>query len=377
MSRKLSIAFFLHTIRSDWNNGNAHFLRGLARAMGPGAPDTADIIQPQGHRVTIFEPRQNWSTENLLTEERGRASLHQFADVYSDLKVVSYDLDRAALRTYLAAQDIVIVHEWNTPELIEGILTLRDEIGFRALFHDTHHRASSSPEQMRLLQVARFDGVIAFGEALRTIYLRNFSLERVWTLHEAADTTVFAPRDAKKQQDVLWIGNWGDDERSREILEYLVDPAFSLPRQSFCIYGVRYPQDGLAALEDAGIRYGGYLPNLEAPAVYAHSRLTLHIPRQQYNGAMSGIPTIRVFEALASGIPLISAPWQDSESLFAPGDFLLARSTSEMTEAMMHLLTDEGAARNQAARGLATVREKHTCGHRARELSAICHEVLG
>jgi hypothetical protein len=32
-----------------------------------------------------------------------------------------------------------------------------------------------------------------------------------------------------------------------------------------------------------------------------------------------GIPTIRVFEALACGVPLICAPWRDEENLFPPG----------------------------------------------------------
>ncbi len=84
------------------------------------------------------------------------------------------------------------------------------------------------------------------------------------------------------------------------------------------------------ALKQAGVDYGGYLPNLEAPRVYAESRLTVHIPRQQYTHAMTGIPTIRVFEALACGIPLISAPWQDTEGLFREGDFAWASTCAEM-----------------------------------------------
>ena len=87
--------------------------------------------------------------------------------------------------------DTVIVHEWNPPEVIAEVLAARDRLGFRALFHDTHHRASSSPEQIARLQVTRFDGVIAFGESLRAIYRERFAVERAWTLHEAADTSVF------------------------------------------------------------------------------------------------------------------------------------------------------------------------------------------
>ena len=92
------------------------------------------------------------------------------------------------------------------------LLDVREKAGFKLLFHDTHHRASSSPEQIGLFGTDRFDGVIAFGEALRAIYRERFGLERVWTLHEAADTTVFKPHPGSaKKQDVVWIGNWGDD----------------------------------------------------------------------------------------------------------------------------------------------------------------------
>jgi spore maturation protein CgeB len=226
------------------------------------------------------------------------------------------------------------------------------------------------------LQISRFDGVIAFGEALRSLYLIKFGIDRVWTLHEAADTSVFYPRELAKQDDVVWIGNWGDDERSREIREFLVYPAATLTERKFRIYGVRYPQSGLDELASAGIHFGGYLPNLEAPAAYAAARLTVHIPRQQYTAALTGIPTIRVFEALASGIPLISAPWSDVEGLFSEGDFLFARSSEEMIECMEALLSDPVAAGAQAEKGLATVLSRHTCAHRALELTRICEEVL-
>jgi spore maturation protein CgeB len=377
MYRKLAIALFVHSLRSDWNNGNAHFLRGLARALGNGPPGgVSKPISCQGHRVLIFEQETNWSVENLATEARGNAALMQFASAYPDLDVRSYRLDRAGVRAAVEGMDIVIVHEWNTPELIEYVLSLRDELSFRALFHDTHHRASSSPQQLRLLQVARFDGVLAFGEALRALYRSRFGVERVWTLHEAADTSVFYPRVASRQTDVVWIGNWGDDERSREIREFLIYPAAELPLRSFCVYGVRYPRSGLNELAAAGIRFGGYLPNLDAPAAYAAAGLTLHIPRQQYSGAMKGIPTIRVFEALASGLPLISAPWQDVEGLFGSEDFLFATTSEEMIDLITALLDDPKAAHMQASKGLATVLARHTCAHRAMELSRICEEVL-
>jgi spore maturation protein CgeB len=370
MSRKLSIAYFAHSLRSDWNNGNAHFLRGLLRSMGQ-----------LNHDVLIFEPVDGWSIENLKSESMRTYSLQQFSDIYPDLVIHPYGSSCVASlecwRELLHNTDIVIVHEWNPPELAQTLLQLRDEISFRLVFHDTHHRASSAPEQLRLLGIDRFDAVLVFGEALATIYRERFDIQRVWTLHEAADTTVFKPLPRlRKENDIVWIGNWGDGERSAEIKEFLLFPARELSDCRFTVFGVRYPDDGLMALRDAGVHYGGYLTNLCAPSAYAAARLTVHIPRQQYATAMKGIPTIRIFEALACGIPLISAPWQDSESLFREGDFLTVRNAVEMRRAMKYVLRDPEAAKAQALRGLETVLTHHTCRHRAQQLSTILEESL-
>lgn len=373
MPAKLRLAYFAHSFRSDWNNGNAHFLRGLMRAM-----------VAMGHEVTLFEPASEWSIDNLQDEVQGPCSLAEFARIYTDLTVKTYDSREALdllhdiLRDALRGFEIIVLHEWNPPALAQLLLRLRDELHFQLLFHDTHHRASSSPQQMELFGLARFDGILAFGEVLRTLYRERFGLTCVWTLHEAADVSVFHPQAAKERtMDAVWIGNWGDDERSAEIQEFFLKPAASLAMiRRFTLYGVRYPAHGLEALAQAGVQYGGYLPNLSAPSIYASAGLTVHIPRRQYSSAMPGIPTIRVFEALACGIPLISAPWQDSEHLFRQGDFQYVTDGEQMKDAMEQLLSNPAEAEDQAARGLETILSRHTCNHRAQELTQICQELL-
>jgi spore maturation protein CgeB len=170
---------------------------------------------------------------------------------------------------------------------------------------------------------------------------------------------------------VVWIGNWGEEERSRELHEYLLEPIRELALTA-AIYGVRYPASALADIAEAGGHYRGWLPNHEAPTVFATHRLTVHVPRRPYVEALPGIPTIRVFEALACGIPLVSAPWRDSEGLFRPGDYLLARTGEEMKKSMRAVLNDPDLAAGLAARGLETIRARHTCAHRVEELLAIC-----
>lgn len=373
MRTKLRLAYFAHSFRSDWNNGNAHFLRGLMRAM-----------VAMGHSVKLLEPASDWSIENLQAEAEGKEALAQFARTYPELTIETYasqdeaDVLREHLRESLRDADVVILHEWNPPALARLLLQLRDELTFRLVFHDTHHRASSSPQQIESFGLHRFDGILAFGEVLRTIYCERFGLTRVWTLHEAADVSVFHPQPAEQRiNDVVWIGNWGDEERSAEIQQFLLRPAASFKdARRFMIYGVRYPPEGLAALAQAGVGYGGYLPNLQAPCVYGCSGLTVHIPRRQYSSAMPGIPTIRVFEALACGVALVSAPWQDSEQLFRKGDFVFVTDSEQMENSLQNLLANPAKAQDQAARGLETVLARHTCDHRARELTQICEELL-
>jgi spore maturation protein CgeB len=138
------------------------------------------------------------------------------------------------------------------------------------------------------------------------------------------------------------------------------------------MYGVRYPAAARERLARAGITYAGWLPNYDAPEVFARYKMTVHIPRRPYLDALAGVPTIRPFEALACGIPLISARWDRAGGLFTPGaDFLVARDGREMASHMDRLASDPALRASLAARGLSTIRARHTCAHRVDELLAL------
>jgi spore maturation protein CgeB len=98
--------------------------------------------------------------------------------------------------------------------------------------------------------------------------------------------------------------------------------------------------------------------------------------RRPYVKKLPGIPTIRPFEALASGIPLISAPWKDSEGLFKVGrDFLMARDGDEMTYLLKKALASEKRRMALTPHGLRTIRTRHTCDHRVDELLALSRQL--
>ena len=128
-----------------------------------------------------------------------------------------------------------------------------------------------------------------------------------------------------------------------------------------------------AVLADAGIDYAGWLPNYEAPELFARYGVTMHVPRRPYVRALPGVPTIRVFEALACGIPLVSAPWDDAEGLFRHGtDYLVARDGDEMALRLREVLEDADLAAELRRSGLETILARHTCAHRVDELLEIC-----
>ena len=142
------------------------------------------------------------------------------------------------------------------------------------------------------------------------------------------------------------------------------------------IYGVRYPAETVRALGEAGIEFGGWVANFRVPALFACSRLTVHVPRRFYCEQLPGIPTIRIFEALACRVPLVTAPWEDSERLFTPGrDYLVAHDGREMRQHLTHLLEDQEFADEVAEHGYRTVLRRHTCAHRVQELLGICREL--
>jgi spore maturation protein CgeB len=217
-----------------------------------------------------------------------------------------------------------------------------------------------------------YDGVLAFGETLAEVYRRWGWGDRVHVWHEAADTRLFhPPAQESERKGLVWIGNWGDDERSAELESFLFRPArtVGLPLE---IHGVRYPDHALDMLACYGVTYRGWLPNARAPEVFAQHLATVHVPRRFYVGMLPGIPTIRVFEALACGIPLVSAPWSDSEGLFNPGsDYLVARDESEMERHLNAIQHDPDLRRSLVESGLAAIRDRHSCAHRAEQLLAI------
>ena len=197
--------FYTHSLVSDWNHGNAHFLRGIMR----------DLVA-RGHEALAMEPADSWSRLNLFAEQ-GAAAVNGFREAFPDVRSQTYGPEFPH-EDRLATADVVVVHEWTDPALVARIGKARRDGGtFTLLFHDTHHRAVSAQEDIAGFDLSDYDGILVFGETLRERYLAAGWGKQVFTWHEAADDSIFKPMpEEEKTGDVIWVGNWGDNERSAD-----------------------------------------------------------------------------------------------------------------------------------------------------------------
>lgn len=364
----MRVALFCHSLLSDWNHGNAHFLRGIVTEL-----------LARRHDVRVYEPRDSWSVQNL-TKDHGEKALDPTRQVYPRIRPRRYDLATIDLDEALDDVDLAIVHEWNDPELVRRVGERRQRPGarFKALFHDTHPRAVSDEAEMSKYDLGGYDGVLALGSAVRDAYQRRSWARRVWVWHQAADPRVFFPVPAPprgKEGDVAWVGSWDEGERDAALREYFLDPLRELGLSARA-YGPRYPTAAQDELRSRNVPYAGWIPNFRVPEVFARFRCTIDVPRVSLARVRPGVPSMRVYEALACAIPLVSSDWDDAEGLFTAGrDYLVAHDGTEMGRHLKTLVNDAHARSELTRHGRSTILARHTCAHRVDELIAIAGDL--
>ena len=99
----MRIVYYTHSLRSCWNHGNAHFLRGVA----------SELVA-RGHEIRVYEPEGAWSLANLLGDH-GEGGLDPWRTAYPELSSETFaaDADHAALGAHdevQVAQAHVEVH---------------------------------------------------------------------------------------------------------------------------------------------------------------------------------------------------------------------------------------------------------------------------
>jgi spore maturation protein CgeB len=211
--------------------------------------------------------------------------------------------------------------------------------------------------------IPEFDLYLSFsgGDVLDTLRQR-YGAQAAHAFFCSVDPKEYFPLPLVPKYDLGYLGTYSAD-RQPKLDALLCDPAREWSSGKFIVAGAQYPK----ALHwpNNVVRVDHVPPHLHA-RFYNSQRFTLNVTRDDM--VASGFsPSVRLFEAAACGVPILSDSWPGLDELFTPDEeILIVRGTRNVLRSLRQLSPDE--ARTIGARARARVLAAHTSEHRAREL---------
>ncbi len=350
----MSFVFLGLSITSSWGNGHATTYRSLVRELAA-----------RGHDVLFLERDVPWYADNrdLSQPPYGRTSLYKSIG----------ELRERFTRTIRDA-DVVVVGSY-VPEGSEvGRWVLDNAQGVTA-FYDIDTPVTLAALEVGTCgylardQVRAYNLYLSFtgGPTLQEIEGR-FGSPRARALYCSVDAELYAPEHHERRWDIAYMGTYSDDRQSG-VQRLLIDPARRAPMKQFVVAGPQYP----SAIEwPANVERIEHLAPDGHRAFYNRCGFALNLTRREMT-VRGYSPSVRLFEAAACGVPIISDYWSGIEQLFEPEhEIVIANSATDVLRA---LELPEHERRAIGERGRARVLAEHTAAHRASELERYVREV--
>jgi spore maturation protein CgeB len=346
------------SITSSWGNGHATTYRALVRALSA-----------RGHEVLFLERDMPWYA--------GHRDLVR--PPYCRLGI--YSCQRDLVATYgdeIAAADLVMVGSYVPDGVAVANAVLLLARGCTAFYDiDTPVTLAmlqaGDAEYVARRQVAAFDLYLSFtgGPTLDRLE-RQFGARRARPLYCSVDPDLYAvDAEAAKTIDLGYLGTYSSD-RQPMVNELLLQPAAAWASGRFAIAGAQYPPD---LRMPANVTHIAHLPPPAHRAFYNQQRFTLNVTRRDMITAGYS-PSVRLFEAAACGVPIISDDWRGLGTFLTPGvDILLARTQRDVLAYLRELPDEQG--RTIGANARRRVLASHTSAHRAIELEQHVAEARG
>ncbi|MBW3623519.1 MAG: glycosyltransferase, partial [Armatimonadetes bacterium] len=189
-------------------------------------------------------------------------------------------------------------------------------------------------------------------------------------LYGSFDPELYHPEDKVPRWDFGYMGTYSDD-RQPPLERLLLDPARQWKEGRFVVAGPQYPES---------IRWPENVERIEHlqpkwhRSFYNDQRFTLNVTRADMIRAGYS-PSVRLFEAAACAVPIISDAWEGLDTFFEIGREILLSHAPEETLAYLKEMPDE-ERRAIGERGRRRVLEGHTSAHRTAELEGYIREAL-
>lgn len=347
MKKPLKLVFVGLSLSSSWGNGHATTYRALLKGLSA-----------QGHDLVFLERDVEWYAAHRDMPEPDFCTL----TLYRDLGGL-----RGLLKLHADA-DAVIIGSY-VPEGV-AVIDLAHSLSPRMLAYydiDTPvtlaNLSVGDEEFLARRQIPLFDIYFSFaGDRALQKLEDEFGAKRAVPLYCAVDPAQYAATGEALHWDLGYLGTYSPD-RQPAIERLLIEPARRLPHFRFVVAGPQYPAD--IDWPD-NVERIDHLPPTEHASFYSRQRFTLNVTRADMI-ALGHSPSVRLFEAAACGVPIISDRWDGLDELLPDREAILITDTSDE---VVELLQGMSNARRQAiaVNARRIVLEGHTGEARAREL---------
>ena len=350
MNERLEIVIIGLSITSSWGNGHATTYRSLVRHL-----------HSNGHDVLFLERDVPWYAGNrdLPDPPFGRTRL------YDSIKDLS-----ARFEGVVRDADLVMVGSYVPEGIAVGDWVLANARGVTAFYDiDTPvtlaQLQGGSCEYISAAQIPKFDLYLSFtGGPILERLQRDFGSPAARPLYCSVDTAAYFPENRPMHWALGYMGTYSPD-RQPKVDALLVEPARALPSERFVVAGPQYPEE---IRWPENVERIEHLPPDRHRLFYNEQRFTLNVTRDDMVRAGFS-PSVRLFEAAACAVPVISDYWQGIESFFMPGrEILIAHGTGDVQRLLDTV--SPGEAKAIGRRAQERVLSAHTAAHRAVQLES-------
>lgn len=349
----MKIVFCGLSITSSWGNGHATNYRALVRELSA-----------RGHDVLFLERDMPWYAAERDLPEPPWGRIELYGSV-AELEEHAADVEGA---------DLVVVGSF-VPDGVAVAERMLDRAGGAVAFYDIDTPITlaklrrGDTEYLSPELVGRFDLYLSFtGGPTLQVLEEEFGARRALAFYCLVDPDAYRPRHEAPYWNLGYLGTYSDD-RQPVLERLLVEPARHLVDCDFVVAGPQYPE-GIEWPEN--VERVEHVVPADHPGFYASQCFALNVTRAQMRAA-GWSPSVRLFEAAACAIPVISDRWDGLDQIFTPGaEILVADSADDV----IHHLTETGEDKRLAIgeRARAKVLAEHTAERRCELLEA---EVAG
>lgn len=351
----MKIVFIGLTVSSSWGNGHATTYRGLLKELGS-----------MGHEVYFLEHDKPWYSNN---RDLGQPQEYKL-EFYKSLEEL-----KANFEPLVQNANMVIVGSY-VPQGVEVTQWVLDTAEGVTAFYDIDTPVTldkldkGDEEYISKALVPGFDLYLSFsgGEVLQLLE-KKYRAKKAKALYCSVDPGNYYPMDLEKEYSLGYLGTYSDD-RQPAVQNFLIRPANLMRKEQFVVAGPGYPE---AIQWPENVKRIEHLPPDLHREFYNRQKFTLNVTRQAMI-KLGFSPSVRLFEAAACGVPIISDYWKGLTDLFEEGkEILIARSTEDMVSILKNTSKEERGKIGEAARK--KIMNSHTAARRALELITYYQEV--